>query len=169
MDVNVPPCNALSEWYWTVLDGDLQVVVVADVFLRPQRFGRDGADYTTKEEEHAVLHPPQFTSGQCEQFAANGRVAAGDGDQPHREIPRRSGTLRSGLVQQPADVAKFLDLSPAPATNHQVAQHPLPVGVSQSPVDERGMKSRQLGAAGFLHADLAGSRPGCLGSTVREG
>ena len=33
--------------YWAVLDDDLQVVAVADSFLRHQRFGRDGAESTT--------------------------------------------------------------------------------------------------------------------------
>ena len=41
--------------YWTVLDQDLQVVVaVADDFLRQQRFGRDGAESTTKAYAHAI-------------------------------------------------------------------------------------------------------------------
>jgi integrase/recombinase XerD len=34
--------------YWTVLDEDLAVVAVADAFLRQVRFGRDGAELTTK-------------------------------------------------------------------------------------------------------------------------
>ena len=34
--------------YWTVLDEDLAVVPVADAFLRQVRFGRDGAESTTK-------------------------------------------------------------------------------------------------------------------------
>jgi integrase/recombinase XerD len=34
--------------YWTVLDADLRVVPVADGFLRQVRFGRDGAESTTK-------------------------------------------------------------------------------------------------------------------------
>jgi integrase/recombinase XerD len=34
--------------YWTVLDEDLQVVPAADGFLRQVRFGRDGAESTTK-------------------------------------------------------------------------------------------------------------------------
>ena len=34
--------------YWTVLDADLRVVPVADGFLRQVRFGRDGAELTTK-------------------------------------------------------------------------------------------------------------------------
>ena len=34
--------------YWTVLDEDLQVVAVADGFLRQVRFGRDGAESTTR-------------------------------------------------------------------------------------------------------------------------
>jgi integrase/recombinase XerD len=40
--------------YWTVLDEDLQVVDVADGFLRHQRFGRDGAESTTKAYAHAI-------------------------------------------------------------------------------------------------------------------
>ena len=40
--------------YWTVLDEDLQVVGVADEFLRHQRFGRDGAESTTKAYAHAI-------------------------------------------------------------------------------------------------------------------
>jgi integrase len=37
-----------------VLDEDLQVVGVADGFLRHQRFGRDGAESTTKAYAHAI-------------------------------------------------------------------------------------------------------------------
>jgi integrase len=37
-----------------VLDEDLQVVAVADGFLRHQRFGRDGAESTTKAYAHAI-------------------------------------------------------------------------------------------------------------------
>jgi len=40
--------------YWTVLDGDLRPVAVADGFLRDQRFGRDGAESTTKAYAHAI-------------------------------------------------------------------------------------------------------------------
>ncbi|HEX2298195.1 MAG TPA: tyrosine-type recombinase/integrase [Pseudonocardiaceae bacterium] len=40
--------------YWTVLDEDLQVVAAADGFLRHQRFGRDGAESTTKAYAHAI-------------------------------------------------------------------------------------------------------------------
>jgi integrase/recombinase XerD len=40
--------------YWTVLDEDLHVVAVADEFLRHQRFGRDGAESTTKAYAHAI-------------------------------------------------------------------------------------------------------------------
>ena len=40
--------------YWTVLDEDLRVVGVADGFLRHQRFGRDGAESTTKAYAHAI-------------------------------------------------------------------------------------------------------------------
>src|SRR5450755_2816360 len=34
--------------YWTVLDEELAIVPVADSFLRQVRFGRDGAESTTK-------------------------------------------------------------------------------------------------------------------------
>jgi len=40
--------------YWTVLDDELEVVPVADGFLRHQRFGRDGAESTTKAYAHAI-------------------------------------------------------------------------------------------------------------------
>ena len=40
--------------YWTVLDGDLVVVLVADGFLRQVRFGRDGAESTTKSYAHSI-------------------------------------------------------------------------------------------------------------------
>jgi integrase len=40
--------------YWTVVDEDLQVVGVADAFLRHLRFGRDGAESTTKAYANAI-------------------------------------------------------------------------------------------------------------------
>ncbi len=40
--------------YWTVLDEELAVVAVADGFLRQVRFGRDGAESTTKSYAHAI-------------------------------------------------------------------------------------------------------------------
>ena len=43
-----------GQCYWTVLDGDLRPVAVADGFLRHQRFGRDGAESTTKAYAHAI-------------------------------------------------------------------------------------------------------------------
>src|SRR5260370_11336234 len=39
---------------WTVLDEDLAVVPVADGFLRQVRFGRDGAESTTKSYAHSI-------------------------------------------------------------------------------------------------------------------
>jgi hypothetical protein len=36
------------------LDEDLQVVAVADAFLRQQRLGHDGAESTTKAYAHAI-------------------------------------------------------------------------------------------------------------------
>src|ERR1035437_7421248 len=40
--------------YWTVLDAELAVVAVADRFLRHVRFGRDGAESTTKSYAHSL-------------------------------------------------------------------------------------------------------------------
>ena len=40
--------------YWTVLDDELVVVTVADAFLRHVRFGRDGAESTTKSYAHSI-------------------------------------------------------------------------------------------------------------------
>ncbi len=40
--------------YWTVLDDDLAVVEVADGFLRQLRFGRDGAESTTKSYANSI-------------------------------------------------------------------------------------------------------------------
>ena len=41
--------------YWTVLDEDLGVVAVADGFLRQVRFGRDGAESTTKSYANSIV------------------------------------------------------------------------------------------------------------------
>src|SRR5260370_36030685 len=40
--------------YWTVLDRDLAVVPVADGFLRQVRFGRDGAESTTRSYAYSI-------------------------------------------------------------------------------------------------------------------
>src|SRR5205809_5657692 len=40
--------------YWTVLDADLQVVPAADSFLRHVRFGRDGAESTTRSFAYSI-------------------------------------------------------------------------------------------------------------------
>jgi integrase/recombinase XerD len=40
--------------YWTVLDEDLAVVAVADRFLRQVRFGRGGAESTTKAYANGI-------------------------------------------------------------------------------------------------------------------
>ena len=40
--------------YWTVLDDELAVVTVADRFLRHVRFGRDGAESTTKSYAYSL-------------------------------------------------------------------------------------------------------------------
>src|SRR5512142_678156 len=40
--------------YWTVLDEELKVVPVADSFLRHVRFGRDGAESTTRSYAYSI-------------------------------------------------------------------------------------------------------------------
>jgi hypothetical protein len=40
--------------YWTVLDEELAVVPAADAFLRHLRFGRDGAESTTRAYAGAI-------------------------------------------------------------------------------------------------------------------
>lgn len=40
--------------YWTVVDEDLMVVAVADSFLRQVRFGRDGAESTTRSYANSI-------------------------------------------------------------------------------------------------------------------
>ena len=40
--------------YWTVLDEDLAIVAVADSFLRQVRFGRDGAESTTRAHAGSI-------------------------------------------------------------------------------------------------------------------
>src|SRR5260370_16741374 len=41
--------------YWTVVDADLTVVPAADAFLRHVRFGRDGAESTTRSYAYSIL------------------------------------------------------------------------------------------------------------------
>ena len=54
--------------YWTVLDEDLAVVAVADAFLRQVRFGRDGAESTTRAMR---------TRSRCSCAGARGRAGPG--------------------------------------------------------------------------------------------
>ena len=59
--------------YWTVLDEDLAVVPVADGFLRQVRFGRDGAESTTKSYAHSIALFLRW----CARRAGPGRRAPG--------------------------------------------------------------------------------------------
>jgi integrase/recombinase XerD len=113
--------------YWTVLDEDLQVIGVADGFLRHQRFGRDGAESTTKAYAHAIAlflrwcartgrswqagveqfglfmmwlaHAGPAVAG-VEAVDATGVVLAGPGAQPARCASRINGVLTAvrGMV-----------------------------------------------------------------------
>ena len=113
--------------YWTVLDEDLAVVAVADGFLRQVRFGRDGAESTTKSYAHSIAlflrwcartgRTWQAGAGQLGLFmtwlahagpAASGRparpaagvVLAGPGAAPARGARRINGVLTAvrGMV-----------------------------------------------------------------------
>ncbi|MGH3521238.1 MAG: tyrosine-type recombinase/integrase [Mycobacterium sp.] len=114
--------------YWTVLDGDLQVVAVADGFLRHQRFGRDGAESTTKAYAHAIAlflrwcarsgrsweagieqlglfmtwlaHAGPLASAAGGSGVGSAVVLAGPGSQPSRSPSRINGVLSAvrGMV-----------------------------------------------------------------------
>ena len=112
--------------YWTVLDEDLAVVPVADGFLRQVRFGRDGAESTTKSYAHSIAlflrwcartgRTWQAGAGQLGLFmtwlahagpavsgagaAAEGMVLAGPGSAPARGARRVNGVLTAvrGMV-----------------------------------------------------------------------
>ncbi len=105
--------------YWTVLDEDLAVVPVADGFLRQVRFGRDGAESTTKSYAHSIAlflrwcgrtgRTWQAGAGQLPLFMgwlqhagadvsragadAGGAVVAGPGAVPARSARRVNGVL----------------------------------------------------------------------------
>ena len=106
--------------YWTVLDEDLAVVPVADGFLRQARFGRGGAEATTKSYAHSIalfLRWCVRTGRSCQEGAAQlplfmgwlqhagpavsgagadvpgGAVLAGPGAAPARSARRVNGVL----------------------------------------------------------------------------
>src|SRR5437660_11407643 len=112
--------------YWTVLDENLAVVPVADGFLRQVRFGRDGAESTTKSYAHSIAlflrwcartgRTWQAGAGQLGLFmtwlahagpavsgvsaTAQGMVLAGPGSAPARGARRVNGVLTAvrGMV-----------------------------------------------------------------------
>ncbi len=114
--------------YWTVLDDDLAVAPDADAFLHHVRFGRDGAELTTRAYagslalflrwcdltgrdwqagvEHLGLfmtwlrHAGPDTSAAGADTAVGGRVLAGPGAEPVRGPRRVNGVLAAvrGLV-----------------------------------------------------------------------
>ncbi len=91
--------------YWTVLDEDLAVVAVADGFLRQVRFGRDGAESTTKSYAHSIALFLRWCgrTGRTWQAGADvsragadalaGAVIAGPGAAPARSARRINGVL----------------------------------------------------------------------------
>lgn len=107
--------------YWTVLDENLRAVAVADAFLRHQRFGRDGAESTTKAYAHAIVlflrwcacsgrsfeagvehlglfitwlaHAGPAASGAVASGAASGVVLAGPGAKAARSASRINAVL----------------------------------------------------------------------------
>jgi integrase/recombinase XerD len=114
--------------YWTVLDEDLQVVGIADEYLRHERFGRDAAESTTKAYAHAIAlflrwcarsgrswpagveqfalfmtwlaHAGPLASGDDAVGGASGVVLAGPGAAPARCPSRINGVLTAvrGMV-----------------------------------------------------------------------
>jgi integrase/recombinase XerD len=112
--------------YWTVLDEELAVVAVADSFLRQVRFGRDGAESTTKSYAHSIAlflrwcartgrtwpagveHVGSFMTWlrhaslrpPCGEAGSAGEVLAGPGTAPTRSARRVNGVLTAvrGMV-----------------------------------------------------------------------
>ncbi len=112
--------------YWTVLDEDLAVVAVADSFLRQVRFGRDGAESTTKSYANSIAlflrwcartgrswpagaeHLGSFMTwlrhaspqSPCAEADGTGEVLAGPGAAPMRSARRVNGVLTAvrGMV-----------------------------------------------------------------------
>ena len=118
--------------YWTVLDAELAVVAVADRFLRHVRFGRDGAESTTKSYAHSLALFLRWCAGSGRDWQAGveqlglfttwlahdgsslsparadgaGVVLAGPGGTPARGARRINGVLtavRSMVVHAVAD------------------------------------------------------------------
>ena len=97
--------------YWTVLDEDLAVVGVADSFLRQVRFGRDGAESTTKSYAGSIALFLRWCAGTGRTWQAGteqlvlfmswlqhaGPAAAGDG---------AAGVLLAGPGAVPARSAR---------------------------------------------------------------
>jgi integrase/recombinase XerD len=101
--------------YWTVLDEGLAVVGVADGFLRQVRFGRDGAESTTRSYAHSIAlflrwcaRTGRTWQAGIEQFGlfmtwlahagppsdcATGAVLSGPGAPPARGARRINGVL----------------------------------------------------------------------------
>jgi integrase/recombinase XerD len=59
--------------YWTVLDDDLEVVAVADQWLRNLRFGRDWAELTTKAYAGGVALYLRWCQSTRREWTAAGR------------------------------------------------------------------------------------------------
>jgi integrase/recombinase XerD len=103
--------------YWTVLDEDLAVVAVADSFLRQVRFGRDGAESTTKAYAGSIAlflrwcslsgRPWQSGIEQLGLFmtwlAHAGPLASGTG------VPAGAGTVLAGPGIAPARGARRIN------------------------------------------------------------
>src|SRR6516164_7863765 len=110
--------------YWTVLDEDLAVVGVADGFLRQVRFGRDGAESTTKSYAHSIALFLRWCArtGRCWQAGAGqlglfmtwlahaGPAASGAGAPPGVVA---AGQAPGHLVTQLYEVADDWDLPEA--------------------------------------------------------
>ena len=58
--------------YWTVLDEELAVVPAADSFLQQVRFGRDGAESTTRAYAGSIALFLRWCTRTCRARAAGG-------------------------------------------------------------------------------------------------
>src|SRR4026208_415270 len=92
--------------YWTVLDEDLQVVGVADEYLRHLRFGRDAAESTTKAYAYSIALFLRWC-GRSGRARQGGRVAV---------VPARGGSVGPVLAGRCRAVRVVHDVAgPRPA------------------------------------------------------
>src|SRR5664280_795713 len=107
--------------YWTVLDEDLAVVPVADEFLRHVRFGRDGAESTTKSYANSIALFLRWCARSARTSAGTTRSSSRNSSSStphHRGRTARAARSRPRQARQPGP-------RPAPSsTSRRTANSP---------------------------------------------